>query len=324
MKIAMIGAGGIGQTHIENIRRIPGAQITDICDPSPKARAVADELNAAYVTDMNSMLEKTEAQIVLICTPTFLHAQQIRAVLEAGKHCICEKPLCFSSQEAKELYALAEKKGVQLLVAHVLLFWEECVTLADMVQKKPYGRLLDLHMVRLSEAPAWVEGGWLFDKSKSGLVPFDLHIHDLYYMISLLGKPQIGKVQSGGRGDALYDEYLRVCYDYPSTSVCIEASWYNAPIPFTFRYRAYFERALVEYDGQVIRVYEKGQPVRTIISGAENLIETKINVSPTNAYFNEMEHFLACIEKGVPSDRVITEEVIATLETAETIQKMLG
>lgn len=324
MKIAMIGAGGIGQTHIENIRRIPGAQITDICDPSPKAKAVADELNAAYAADVHSMLENTEAQIVLICTPSFLHAGQIRAVLEAGKHCICEKPLCFSSEEARELYQLADEKGVQLLVAHVLLFWEECVTLAGMVREKTYGRLLDLHMVRLSEAPAWVEGGWLFDKTKSGLVPFDLHIHDLYYMISLLGKPEIGKVQHGRRSDATYDEYLRVCYDYPDTSVCIEASWYNAPIPFTFHYRAYFERALVEYDGQVIRVYEKGQPVRVIAAGAENVIATKINVSPTNAFFNEMEHFLSCIEKGTPSDRVIASEVIATLETAETIQKMLG
>ena len=63
MKIAMIGAGGIGQTHIENIRRIPGAQITDICDPSPRAKAVADELNAAWFTDDADMLESTQAQV---------------------------------------------------------------------------------------------------------------------------------------------------------------------------------------------------------------------------------------------------------------------
>lgn len=324
MKIAMIGAGGIGQTHIENIRRIPGAQITDICDPSPRAKAVADELNAAWFTDDADMLESTQAQVVLVCTPTFLHADQIRRVLSSGRHCISEKPLCFTSQEARELYALAEEKGVQLLVAHVLLFWEECVALAQMVREQPYGKLLDLNMLRLSEAPAWVEGSWLFDKQKSGLLPFDLHIHDLYYLINLLGKPAIGKVQHGGRADVPYDEFLRICYDYPGTTVCIEASWYNAPIPFTAQYRAYFERALVEYDGKVIRVYEKGQPVRVISSEAQNVIETKINVSPTNAYFNELEHFLHCIETGALSDRVVAEEVIATIETAEAIQRLLG
>ena len=322
MKIAVVGTGGIGKTHLSNLQAMKEAEIVSICDVNAEAETLAKELGAAYDTDYKVMLAHTAADVVLICTPTFLHGEQVRATLEAGKHCICEKPLCLSAEEAKALFALAKQRGLLLLVAHVLHFWEEYAALAQMVKENRYGAVLDASFARLTERPAWTSTGWLFDKSKSGLIPFDLHIHDLYYVIGLLGKPHIGYVQSGGQAEENHQDYLRVCYEYPRTTVCVEASWYRAPIPFAQRFRVYFERAVAEYDGNQLMLYEAGQPVRNFSEGINKEgIHTSINVAPTMAYLRELEHFFDCIRQGKPSWIVPEEQVLAALETLESLGK---
>ena len=87
------------------------------------------------------------------------------------------------------MFALAEEKGVNLYVAQVLQFTREVEVLRKLVREGTYGRPLDAVFQRLSARPEWAQGGWLFDKSKSGLVPFDLHIHDLDVIVSLFGVP---------------------------------------------------------------------------------------------------------------------------------------
>ena len=325
MKVAIIGTGGIGKTHLENLRAIPEAEIVSICDVGPAGEAIAKGLGASFDIDYQAMLAATPAEVVLICTPTFLHRQQVRAVLEAGKHCICEKPLCLNAQEAKELFALAEVQGVQLLVAHVLHFWEEYALLSRMVKEKPFGEVLDVSFARLTARPAWASTGWLFDKEKSGLLPFDLHIHDLYYLIGLFGKPRIGYVQSGGRSGEKYHEYLRVCYEYPGITAAMEASWYNAPIPFTQRFRVYFERAVLAFDGERVMLYEQGKPEQNLsVAPSREVIQTSVNVTPTVAFLKELEHFFDCIRQGRPSDIVPKEQVITTLEVLEEVARESG
>ena len=321
MKVAVLGVGGIGKTHIDNLKAIEGVEIVSICDVSPGAEALAKELGATCFADCSAMLEASPAEVVLICTPTFLHEEQVRAVLEAGKHCICEKPLCLKSAQAKALFALAREKGVLLHVAHVLHFWEEYAILREIVQKGQYGRVVDANFVRLTERPTWSASGWLFDPEKSGVLPFDLHTHDLYYLIGILGRPKIGYIQTEGQPQVL--EYLRVCYEFPTATACAEASWYHAPIPFTQRFRVYFEKAVAEFDGDCLMLYAAGEEAKKLGSDSKEVgIETSINVSPTTAYLKELEHFFDCIRRGSPSEIVTEEQVVDTLETLEELVEM--
>lgn len=79
--------------------------------------------------------------------------------------------------------------GVQLYVAQVLQFTREVEQLHRIVDERLYGEPLDACFERLSQRPAWSKGNWLFDREKSGLLPFDLHVHDLDVMVSVFGKP---------------------------------------------------------------------------------------------------------------------------------------
>ncbi len=109
--------------------------------------------------------------------------------LSLGKTTIVEKPCALTRADAGAMFALAEEKGVNLYVAQVLQFTREVEVLRKLVREGTYGRPLDAVFQRLSARPEWAQGGWLFDKSKSGLVPFDLHIHDLDVIVSLFGVP---------------------------------------------------------------------------------------------------------------------------------------
>ena len=73
----------------------------------------------------------------------------------------------------------AAKHQVKFMVAQVLRFWPEYERIKDLYENRQYGRLLSGSMSRLGCYPAWSWDGWMMDERRSGLVPFDLHIHDL-------------------------------------------------------------------------------------------------------------------------------------------------
>jgi predicted dehydrogenase len=113
LRIAVVG-GGIGTQHIDALLKVPEQfELVAFCDVDPaKAQGVADRYGiGSAVTSYDELLARDEIDIVDICTPSGLHAAQIRAALEAGKHVVCEKPLAGSLAEVDELAALAAATG---------------------------------------------------------------------------------------------------------------------------------------------------------------------------------------------------------------------
>lgn len=317
--LAVIGAGGAGRTHIENLRTMPGVRIAAVCDPSPDAAAIAASLGAAHC-DLDAVLGDNKIDAALICTPTHLHEGQVRRVLQSGRACICEKPLCLSSAGADALFALAAANGTQLYIGQVVRFFEAYELAAEYAREGRLGRLLDASLHRLTARPAWQKDGWLFDPAKSGLIPFDLHIHDLDFLVSVLGAPDAFTAQRGG-ADAQAD-YYRVLYRFGRVTACAEAAWYRAPLPFTQGYRLYFEEGVLCYDGRVVTLYAPDAAPRALLEAdGPNTRPTGINVTPTNAFYREMEHFLDCIRRGAPSERITRAQVVAVLRTLEALDR---
>jgi predicted dehydrogenase len=111
--VAVVG-GGIGRSHILE-GYVPNAdrfKVLAICDIDPTRRnAVGDEFGIARrVAEFDELLRMDDVEIIDICTPPSLHKPMILAALAAGKHVICEKPLCGSLQEVDEIIA-AEKRA---------------------------------------------------------------------------------------------------------------------------------------------------------------------------------------------------------------------
>jgi predicted dehydrogenase len=111
IKAGVIGTGFIGPAHIEALRRLG---FVDVVALAERDQATADEKAAQlYIPraygDYRQLLEDKEVEVVHNCTPNNLHYEVNAAILQAGKHCVSEKPLAMNSDESRKLVALAAK-----------------------------------------------------------------------------------------------------------------------------------------------------------------------------------------------------------------------
>lgn len=112
IKVGIIGAGFMGSSHLENLRRVPGIKILALADSNKaSAQKLADKFNIPGVySDWKELLQNSEIQAVHNCTPNYLHFEINKAAILAGKAIISEKPLTNTVAEAEELVCLAEEK----------------------------------------------------------------------------------------------------------------------------------------------------------------------------------------------------------------------
>ena len=109
---AVIGSGFIGTVHIEALRRL-GVQVHGILGSTPdRAAASAERLGVkkAYAS-LSELLADDGVEVVHVTSPNHLHHPQVREILAAGRHVVCEKPLALTSTESAELVTLAARSG---------------------------------------------------------------------------------------------------------------------------------------------------------------------------------------------------------------------
>lgn len=322
IRIGIVGTGGMGTVHFTNYQYIEGCRAAAVCGSREKASA----WGLPCYTDISEMAQKEHLDVIDICTPTYLHYAQVK---EALNWCsvICEKPLTLTRREAQELFEEAQRQGHHLYVAQVLRFFPEYRALAQIVQEMRYGRVLDGYFRRLSAKPAWTSGGWMMEKRKSGLVPFDLHIHDLDFLVSLFGIPQKhGYTSARGPEDDMAQQY-RFFYEFVQEQapvpVCAEASWYRGNYPWSAGYRVCFEHAVLEADGGGAVLYRENSGPEALDLTQRRLIPTGINIPPTGVYLEELEHFLSCIREDRESEQIRQEQILGVLEILEEIDREL-
>lgn len=320
LKIGIVGGGGMGKVHYANWAAINGAEVVALCESAPNGPETAKSWGVPLYTSITEMVN-AGVDVVDICTPTFLHHDMVMESLNLGVDTICEKPIALNYADAKEMLDTAEAKGCNLYIAQVLQFTKEVQVLHGLVQSGEYGKVLDAHFERLSAAPRWAVGGWLFDKSKSGLLPYDLHIHDLDVIVSLFGKPDSFTATTCQGRESTYPEHLRISYRYGDANVVGEAAWFNADSPWTARWRVYFEKALVINDGTTVTAYSFDHPPRVFDTRDEVEISTGINVPPCGWYYNELSHFAQCIREGKPTPNVTREQLLTVMEILEEVSK---
>jgi len=110
---AVIGSGFIGAVHVEALRRI-GVRVCGLLGSSPgrgAERAAALDVRRAYA-GLDELLADEDVRVVHVTSPNELHHPQVRAILAAGRHVVCEKPLALTSAESAELVALAAASGL--------------------------------------------------------------------------------------------------------------------------------------------------------------------------------------------------------------------
>lgn len=321
IKVGIVGIGGMGTVHYNNYLHIDGCEAVAAVCHSSLSKDNARRLDLTPYDDIESMVKSEEIDVIDICTPTYLHKQQVLESLNRGKHVIVEKPIALHRKDAVEMFELARRKNLLLFVAQVVQFSKETEVLREAVRSGKYGKPLDGYFERLSGCPQWTREGWIFNKEKSGVLPFDLHVHDLDMIISLFGKPKGFTCTCCGRQEAGYKEEYRINYAFEDFNIAAEAAWYNSNYPFRASWRVYFERGLIENDGKNVVLYQPDEEPFYYYLGEEVAVPTGINLPATDMFYRELSHFISCIEKGIPSDFIRDEQIITGVEIMEEILK---
>ncbi len=307
LKIGLVGVGGISHSHIDAWEKMEDAELIAMCDIRPERMEKFPDKHR--YTDFDEMLANEEFDIIDICLPTYLHADFAVKAMEKGINVITEKPISLKEEDIDRVYKTAEKNNVKFMVAQVLRFWPEYELLKEIYETKKYGKLLSGTMTRLGCYPRWSWDGWMMDEKRSGLVPFDLHIHDLDFMVYAFGMP---KVAHQFRSKLPDQDFISISYDFGDFQINSEASWYATSYPFTAEFRFQFEDAVVANENGKMLIHLRDDKKIDLSEEAEG--ETgDINLPKSNAYANEIRYFADCVINNTPVEKVQPEELRCVL-----------
>jgi predicted dehydrogenase len=291
IKVGLIGGGGIADAHIRGYRAysesIAVTAVADVVYQTASRRAA--ELNAVGYTDFRQMIFDADLDAVDICLPHHLHAEAIIAAAAAGRHVLCEKPLCLTVEEADRVRLAIDAAGVTLMCAHNQLFLP---AVAKSKQLLNDGILGTVYEVRTTDSfyndfdPHNM--GWRATAATSGggeLI--DTGYHPTYLMLHLAGGSPV-------EATALLSRHrLRFMEGEDSAQVLVRfdngvvghlvTSWAYDPPPSTEKFSVAGERGSLASDGRSLVVTLRG-------SGSQTY-----DFDDVDTYVSEIGHFAECL-----------------------------
>ena len=146
LNFAIIGCGKIAQRHAEQIARV--GKLIAVCDIEfQRAQQLATDFNCKAYNDISELLAmESNVDVVCICTPNYLHAQQTILSLNAGKHVLCEKPLAINCLDAEKMIQTAELNQKKLFVVKSSRYTPIIEALKNRIDKGELGKIYSFQL----------------------------------------------------------------------------------------------------------------------------------------------------------------------------------
>jgi predicted dehydrogenase len=316
VSVGVVGLGYWGPNLARNFAAISGCELAWCCDFSVQAQdGIRGSFPAARMTnDVDELLRDPTLDAIAIATPVPTHAELAVRVLEAGKHCLVEKPLAQSLADADRVVAAADASARTLMVGHLLEYHpgvEQLKGLTDSGELGDriyyiYGNRLNLGKLRSDENALWSLGA-----------------HDVSVVLYLADEEPI---EVGARGESyvrLGVEDVVFCFmRFPSgLSAHLHLSWLDPHKER--RFTVVGSRRMATFDDMAIEgkvtVYDKGfdedaRGYGEYITRAGGSWSPRVaNVEPLRV---ECEHFIECVRTGARprSDGESGRRVVRVLE----------
>ncbi len=206
INVAIIGAGMIGDVHIERLRQDDRAEVRWLVARTD--RTVTEKLAKHAVpcgtTDYRDVLEDDDVDAVVIASPPDTHLEMLADSLAAGKHVLLEKPMVATRAELRRIVALVKKHPRQVVLEcscrHTRL-QPQFAFVKAIIASGEIGRVYHIHHTHLQRRTfiEWnPKGAWAMRKATAGGGPFiDWGVYDLSFHLGLLDdKPQLARVRS--------------------------------------------------------------------------------------------------------------------------------
>jgi predicted dehydrogenase len=210
--VAVIGAGAIGQVHIESFQKHPAARVVALAETSPeRGRAAVGRFGIPDLyTDYRDLLRRADIDVISIALPNHLHLPVALAALRAGKHVMLEKPMTTTARDAGRLVTEAKRRRRLLMVGQNQRFSPAVQTLKRLVDRGVLGEVYHAKAVWMRRRGIPRIGSWFTQrKFAGGGCTYDIGVHVLDQTLYLLNEFEAAAVSGQtyakfgphGRGD---------------------------------------------------------------------------------------------------------------------------
>ncbi|SDM89016.1 Gfo/Idh/MocA family protein [Polaromonas sp. JS666] len=143
-RIAVAGAGYIGQAHVGVVRSSPTCTLSAIVDPAPGAAALAAAAGVPHYASLEELISKDRPDGIVLATPNQLHVEHAMCCIDAGLPMLLEKPLAPTFAEGERLVQLVERSGAKVLIGHHRAHSPIMAKASEVVESGQLGRLVSV------------------------------------------------------------------------------------------------------------------------------------------------------------------------------------
>lgn len=330
INLAVIGCGHWGPNHVRVFQSLPGCRVVAAVDSDMDRLKRIRELYPMVrcEREYRKLLDETDIHAVVVATPTFSHFGIVRDSLDAGKHVLCEKPLCQLRVDADELEHLAASNKQVLMVGHVFLFNAGVMKLKELIANGDVGKPLYLSATRVNLGPIRKDVNVAYDLATHDISIFNWVLNDIPEWVSATGAAFL----QPGVEDAVF-----ISMKYPNGVLAlVQASWLN---PRKVRQITVVgTKKMVCWDdlnaGSPIAIYEKGASIEPDYNDYGEFLRIKMwdgdvklpKISVEEPLKVQARAFLESITQGTlsRSDARFARGVVAVLESVNASVQQNG
>ena len=278
LRFGVAGAGKLGTFHVRTLSKMADVELVGVCDTDPtRSQALAWKHNCVAYTNVDDLLGQVDAMVIAV--PTEYHKLVAVKALNKGVHCLVEKPIASTMEEARELLELSDKKGVVFQVGHSERF-NPAVTEAFKHIKSP--RFIVIQRM----------GPYDPRMSNIGVI-LDLMIHDIDLLLTMMDSPIVSFEAVGASIFSGHEDIANIRMRFKNGCIAdVTAS--RASMERARYMRVYQENAYISVDFMNARVklYKKKTAVLTSLKDVDVIYPPIGRQQPIAA---EITHFIDCI-----------------------------
>lgn len=271
-RVAFIGFGGIAHSNHINphfeLEAEGKTELVAVCDIRPnvfdEAIAINIGIGAANLpekvkryADYKEMLANEEIDIVIVCVPTFLHAEVAIYALQTGHHVLCEKPMSLKYEDCVKMCEAAKAADKKLMIGQSVRFGAQSKYIKKLIEDGTYGKVKSALFQRKSAPPTWGWDNWYMDYNRSNGAIMDFHIHDVDFARCAFGEPKKVSCCTADVYSGKDIVHSRLVYD--DFSVMCIGDWSREGLPFERYWQVSFEKATVQHLGGEFKVCPRGE-----------------------------------------------------------------
>jgi predicted dehydrogenase len=231
-RISMLTIGYIGNGKSTNRYHLPfvlqreNIKVKTVYQRNPNTESWKRIEGVNYTSDLDELLNDKDIELIVVCTRHDSHYEYAKMVLEHNKHCLVEKPFMETSEEAREIFALAKEKGLLVQAYQNRRFDSDFLTVQKVIEEGKLGELLELEMHFDYYRPETPESVHHFSPSMSYLYGHGTHTLD--QVISYFGKPDnihydVRQLLGPGR----MNDYFDLDLYYGTLKVSVKSSFFR-------------------------------------------------------------------------------------------------